>query len=169
MSKCEHHPGRNADGDTSFGKKFCTKCAEQIKKAQSSVSSHVNPKECFIIYKGGATGWETFYGTGCAHWVAHQRGIKYGFSSDKCALGYSIKVPDVISGAHKIENRAEVRTGDIWVNDKSIPDHCGIVVKVESEGEKVKISIRHCSSGQGGVVTNDFDAHWSGKGKFYRR
>jgi hypothetical protein len=174
MSKCEHHPGRNADSDTSFNKKFCIQCAEQIKKAQQSVKSHVEPKECFIIYKGGATGWETFSGTGCAHWVAHQRDIKKGFSSDKCAEGYSIRVPDVISGARKIDQKQEeVKVDDIWRGFVPM-DHCGLVVRIqEIKGKddevKQKITIRHCSSGQGRVLDSDFETYFKGKGDFYRR
>jgi len=166
MAKCEHHPGRVADTSTSIGY-YCKQCAEQIEKAQSDVDSYVTPRDCFITYEGGRTGWRKIVGTPCAHYVAHERSIKYGFAGEKCANGYSLRVPDVISGARRIEKREDVKIGDIWANDGK--DHCGLVVKIEGEGENKKIKIRHCSSGQRLLATDDFDTKFSGKGKFYRR
>jgi hypothetical protein len=172
MAKCDIHPGRDADPNGSFfGKEYCAKCAEQIKKAQSNVRPHISPKECFIIYKGGSTGWEPPAGTGCAHWVAHEKAIKNGFASDRCAVGYSFKIPDVISGARKLAEGEEVRKDDIYVT----PDakHCGLVIRVKEVGEgkdkKQEISIRHCSSThERGVSDDNFDTHFRGKGSFYR-
>jgi len=163
---CDHHPGRKADTSTSIGN-YCAQCAEQIKKAQARVDLHVTPKDCFIIYKDASTGWAVPYGTGCAHWVAHQQHIKKGFQSDRCTLGFTYRVPTLVNGLSVVENRADVKVNDIWANDKK--DHCGLVAKIEGEGEQQKITIRHCSSRQGGVFSNDFDTYFGGKGKFYRR
>jgi hypothetical protein len=166
MAKCYVHKGRDAVPDVSFfGKKYCEKCVEQIKKAQSKISGHVTPRDCFFWYT--TSGWEVPRGTGCAHWVAHQKGIKSSFNS--CAEGYAFRVPDVISGARKIDRESEdVKVGDIW--EGKVPyHHCGLVVKVEQDGETQKVTIRHCSSGQGGVITSDFATYFKGKGNFWRR
>jgi len=158
---------------------------KQIQRAQGTVDRHVEPKECFIIYEGGKDGWLSFTekdsqrNTGCAHYVAHKLGIRRGYRSEKCAEGFSIRVADVISGARKIDRATEeVKTNDIWVNIKRT--HTGIVSNVETvrvvvkedgqnvEKTKQKITIMHCSSGQGRVATDDFDRHFGGKGDFYR-
>jgi len=159
---------------------LCEQCHEQVKKAQSTVKQHVSPKECFVSYEGSGK-WARIEGTGCAHWVAHERNIKRGAAGAKCAEGYTIRVPDVISGARKIDRKTEeVKTDDIWAylkRDGAPYDHCGLVVKVEEvrevtkDGENVKhkISIRHCAStNEKGVVTDDFEKHFKGKGDFYR-
>ena len=170
MNNCIQHPGRKADSPTSIGS-FCAQCAEQIKSAQESVRRHVEPKKCFVIYKGSSSGWETFQGTGCAHWVAHQLQIKRGYQSDRCAEGFSIKVPDVIAGARKIDRAGEdVKVGDIWRGHVPF-DHCGLVIRVEESSEEggQKITIRHCSSGnEKGVTDSDFATYFKGKGDFYR-
>jgi len=173
MSKCAIHLGRDADSDASFfGKGYCKICVEQIKNAQSNVPGHVSPKECFIIYKGGSTGWEPPAGTGCAHWVAHELGIQFGFQGDKCARGYSFKIPDVIAGARKLGGRAEVDIDDVYVTPNG--KHCGLVKRIEEvtkgETKTQKITIRHCSStNERGVGDNDFDTHFKGEGTFWRR
>jgi hypothetical protein len=173
MATCEKHPGRKADTSTSIGN-FCSKCAEQIKQVQSMVDRHVSPKDCFVVYGGNAKGWELPEGTGCAHWVAHELSIKNGYS---CAKGYTLRVPDLVAGARKIDRTKEdVKTGDIWaVKYRGQQyDHCGLVIKVEEikgKDDKVeqKILIRHCTNGQGGVVSNDFATYLKGLGDFYRR
>jgi hypothetical protein len=165
MANCDKHPGRKADTYTSIGY-YCKQCAEQIKKVQSEVDSYVEPRECFFEYKGTQKGWGLFVGTPCAHYVAHQHHIKRGHAGEICALGFSIRVPDVISGARRIEKREDVQLRDVWANDAK--DHCGLVSKIEGEGEKKKIKITHCSSGQRLLATDDFDTKFGGKGKFYR-
>lgn len=161
--KCKEHPGK--PGETNSLGVYCKVCTEQIKAAQASVNSHVSPKDCFITYKDASTGWVRIEGTGCAHWVAHQRNLKKNYGG--CAEGYKFRVPEVIAGARKIDRKTEdVKINDIWANSKK--DHCGLVLKVEGKGDKTKITIRHCSSGQGGVVDNDFQSHFKGDGDFYR-
>jgi len=165
---CIKHP--NSKTVSSLFGGLCAKCAEQVKAAQARVDRHVDPKECFLTYVDSNTGWKSFTerdpqrNTGCAHWVAHQLNLKGGYSN-VCAEGYKIKVPDVIAGARKIDReKEEVRAGDIWAN-KGL-SHTGLVIKVEDEGKK--ILIRHCSSGQGGVVTNYYPTYLK-DGSFYRR
>jgi len=180
MSQCKNHGKYKADTHTIAGI-FCKECADQIKRAQSTVDRHVEPKECFIIYEDSKKGWLSFTekdrkkNTGCAHWVAHQLNLK-GYGT-VCAEGYYIRVPDVVARARKIDrNTEEVKVNDIWASK----DHTGIVVKVEEikvvvkedgkdvEKTKQKILIQHCSSGQGRVATDDFERHFKGRGDFYR-
>jgi len=168
MSGCREHPRKPAVVQTSFGG-LCKQCAEQVKAAQATVDRHVQPKECFVTFVNNKTGWQSFTqrddrNTGCAHWVAHQLGLKGAYDS-VCAAGYLIRVPDVIRGARKIDHKTEeVRVGDIWTNKDN--SHTGLVVKVEDDGKK--ILIQHCSSRQGGVVTDYYPTYLK-DGSFYRR
>ena len=168
--KCKLHPGRKAVASF-FSNHYCQECADQIKRAQSTVDRHVEPKDCFIIYEDSKNGWKSFTSmssenTGCAHWVAHQLNIKGGYSN-VCAAGYKIKVPDVIAGARKIDpEQEEVRYHDIWVS----PDikHCGLVIAIREEGGKKIYRIKHCSSGSGGVVEHNHTSLWKGQGSYHR-
>lgn len=162
LANCVHHPGRPSTG-TVFGKSYCQKCNDGIAVAVSRVDKHVEPKACFVIYKGSDT-WDPISGTGCAHWVAHQRGISRG---EKCLDGKTLRVPDLTNGLTKIP-RANVVINDIWANDAE--DHCGLVIKVQPKAGSPPniITIRHDSSDQGGVKENDFDSHFKAKGTFNR-
>jgi len=70
-----------------------------------------------------------------------------------------------------IDNKDDVQAGDIWADYPHL-GHCGLVVRIFDDtvgNKKVKrITIKHCSSGQGGVFENDFDIYFKGHGKFYR-
>ena len=165
---CIKHPSRKVVTPLFGG--LCEKCAEQVKSEQKNIHRHVEPKECFVSYTGGTLGWKSIPGTGCAHWVAHQLGITAPHINI-CALGYQFRVPDIISGARKIDRQEEkVEINDIWANSNQ--NHCGLVSNIEDvkTGEKViqKITIKHCSSNQGMVAENDFNSHFNGDGNFYR-
>jgi hypothetical protein len=148
--------------------------AQSKASAIKKVPTHVTPKECFVWYVGTKEGWEPIPGTGCAHYVSHQIGIKRGKAgSSACDLGYVFRVSDLVKSMTLVKAE-EVQTQDIWANTGNT--HCGIVVAVESagnsdkkEGKPIgKITIEHCSSAQGGVVRNDWAGHFHGQGKFYR-
>lgn len=121
-------------------------------EAVANVPTHVSPKYCFVWRDGtSALPWRPIPGTGCAHWVAHQKGIG---SSPGCYDGYAIRVTQVTSGktAYSLSN---ANVGDIWTNtDQS---HCGIVISVGSN----QVKVRHCSSGSGGVVENWFSSGYA--------
>ena len=121
-------------------------------QAVANVPTHVSPKSCFVWRDGSASlPWRPIPGTGCAHWVAHQKGIT---DSPGCYDGYSIRVSQVTSGRTSY-SIANARVGDIWTNtDQS---HCGIVIAVGNGQAKV----RHCSSGSGGVVESWFSTGYS--------
>ncbi len=161
--KCIHHPGRPSYG-MRFGKAYCAQCISGIDTAGTKVDKHVIPRECFVTYKSGDT-WAAIDGTGCAHWVAHQRNVSK--SSNLCSADCTLRVPDLIMNTSSIA-RAGVSLNDIWANNAR--NHCGLVVKVEPlRGTPPnKITIRHDSSEQGGVFENDFDTYFKGAGTFHR-
>jgi hypothetical protein len=158
---CSYHPGRTATS-SSFGKAFCGQCTAGIATAVAQVDVHVVPKGCFVAYKGGDT-WEPLSGTGCAHWVAHQKGWSGG-GTIRCLDEKKVRVPELVESLMTIA-RADVTVGDIWVQaDKG---HCGLVISVKA-GSPNTITIRHDSSQQHGVVENDFDSFFGGRGSFKR-
>jgi hypothetical protein len=163
MANCTQHPGRPSAG-VRFGKNYCQKCIDGINGAVAQVDVHVEPKACFVIYKGSDT-WAPITGTGCAHWVAHNRGISRG---EKCLDGKTLRVPELIDGMTELPNRKDVAVNDIWAN--SARDHCGLVIKVVAKAGTPPntITIRHDSSAQGGVKENDFDLYFKGSGTFHR-
>lgn len=118
-------------------------------EAVRNVPYHVEPKYCFVWRDGpSSTPWRPIPGTGCAHWVAHQKGIQ---ASPGCYDRYAIRVSQVTSGKTRY-SISQGRNGDVWTNTDG--SHCGIVIGVGSGYVKV----RHCSSGSGGVVVNDFSS-----------
>lgn len=161
-AKCTHHPGRDSVAVV-YGKNYCQQCSDGIKAARTKVDKHVEPKDCFVIYQG-ADKWAPITGTGCAHWVAHQQGISKG---EKCLDNKTIKVTELVSGLTAY-GRENAKVDDIWAS--SALDHCGLVISVTATGGSPPntIMIRHDSSAQGGVVTNDFDEHFKRDGKFHR-
>ena len=158
---CIHHPGRPSTG-AKFGKPFCKQCNDGIDAAVVKVDVHVEPKECFVTFKGGDV-WDKMPGTGCAHWIAHQKNWSGG-GTIRCLDEKKVKVSELVAGLATIA-RASVAKGDIWV--QADLGHCGLVINV-SAGSPNTITIRHDSSDQGGVVENDFDGHFGGRGSFKR-
>jgi hypothetical protein len=145
--------------------------AQSEKDAVKKVDKHVSPKECFIWHMSTAKGYEPIPGTGCAHWVAHEKGWKGGKEgSNGCNEKYLIRVKDLAAKSGKQVEVADVAVGNVWVSDKQ--DHCGIVSKVTvaKPGDKdsnPRIEICHCSSAQGKVATNEWATYFKGGGKFY--
>ncbi len=167
MAKCEFHPGRDGTYKL-FGKTYCDACKSGIGKAQKKVTRHVEPKECFVWY-AKSDDWEPIDGTGCAHWVSHQQGIKSGSANDKCLAGYTYRVKVMIRGYAAVKNVSDVCVGDIYVTPRE--DHTGLVIKVtpakDGKGDPV-IIIRHDSSRQGGGSENEFATYFKGNGSFLR-
>lgn len=168
MSKCFHHKGR--ESVMSYGGKYyCAKCREGINDARRRVGHDIEPKECFVEFRGGDT-WEKIEGTGCAHWVAHETSRSGG---NECLLGHTLRIPDLIAGlsTRSLDHgRGSVSVGDIYVTADH--KHCGLVVRTEESrdpGGKIKITIRNDSSSSRegrGVVDDDFDNHFHGRGQF---
>jgi hypothetical protein len=167
MANCSVHPSLKSVGKIN-GVECCAICKKDIDAAVKKVDKHVEPKACFLWYEGGKTGWEPIDGTGCAHWVAHQRGIKRGSAGEQCMLGYPFRVKTMIGGLSEVK-LADVKVDDVYCTPSK--DHTGIVVKVVADPkapDKPKITIRHDSSAQGKVAENEFATYFKGKGTFHR-
>jgi len=161
--KCIYHPGRDASGHSHDGA-YCAQCHEAMRAAAAQVDGHVAPKPCFIWYRGGGA-WAPITGTGCAHWVAHEKGM--GGGSGTCLEGKILKVVDLVRGKPRIEDPNQARVGDLFVTDDL--GHCGLVERIRPfVGHPPSITIRHCSSRQRRVAINDWADYFGGRGKFHR-
>ena len=166
MSRCTNHPGR-ASVFALANKNYCAECERGIVAARLAVDRHVEPKACFIWYVGN-NNWQPIAGTGCAHWLAHQRGIRRGTANEQCIEGFTYRVRTLIHGMQVVP-LANVRINDIYVSPAV--DHTGLVLSVVPSpvaGRPPAIRIRHDSSRQGGVSENDFATYFHGSGTFYR-
>ena len=167
MANCSVHPSLKSVGKIN-GVECCATCKKDIDAAVRKVDKHVEPKDCFLWYEGGKAGWEPIAGTGCAHWVAHQRGIKRGSAGEQCMLGYPFRVKTMIGGMSEVK-LADVKVNDVYCTPSK--DHTGLVIKVVVDPkapDKPKITIRHDSSAQGKVAENEFATYFKGKGTFHR-
>ena len=149
--------------------------AQSEKDAVKQVDKHVSPKECFVWFMDNKRGYEPIPGTGCAHWVAHEKGWNSGKeSSNGCKKNYLIRVKDIVSKSGSEVAVKDVVVGNVWWNGKDGKDgHCGIVSKVTPPKDPAKdpnptIEIENCSSGQGKVAKNDWATYLKGVGKFYK-
>jgi hypothetical protein len=126
------------------------------------VDGHVQPRNCFITFRNRREGWAPITGTGCAHWVAHQRGGPTG-GTNVCQAGYKFRVSDVVASLSLVgHGLAAAAVGQVW----SWPghSHIGIVraVNRDASGKVVSVSVENDSSASGGVVTQD-----KAEGDFY--
>lgn len=166
MSRCIHHPGRTSVL-TINNKYYCAECERGIIAARLLVNGHVEPKACFIWYVG-SNHWQPIAGTGCAHWVAHQRGIRRGTANEQCLEGFTYRVRKLVDGMTVVA-LANVQVDDIWASPTL--DHTGLVLTVKPSvvaGGVSTIIIRHDSSGQGRVSDNEYATYFHGRGTFYR-
>ncbi len=173
MSKCVYHQGREAVM-LYGGKYYCAKCRAGIDDARLRVCGDIEPRECFVMFHGGDT-WKAITGTGCAHYVAYKRGIRNGGEDERCLLGYTLRIPDLIASlsTRSLDHgRRDISRGDIYVTaDHS---HCGWVTEIEEHREPRgtrTITIENDSSNSSctgrGVVEDDLDEHFHGRGEFY--
>jgi hypothetical protein len=166
MSRCLHHPGR-ASVKTINSEPYCAECVAGMTAARSRVDRHVEPKGCFVWY-ASANNWQPIAGTGCAHWVAHQRNIRRGTRQERCVEGHTFRVRTLIQGLSTIA-LPDVKVDDIYVTPAV--DHTGLVIRVTpnpTSGQPPLITIKHDSSNQGRVAENDFATYFHGQGTFYR-
>jgi hypothetical protein len=149
-----------------YGQSYCEKCKKDMEEARKKVDKHVVPKECFIEYKGSKAGWGAIDGTGCAHWLAHQKNVKKG--SAKCLAGFTLRVPDMVTGKSEVK-LADVKVGDFYT--KPGLAHIGVVISVtkpKKDGDPPDIMIENDSSAQGGVAKNSFATYFKKQGRFFR-
>lgn len=170
MARCVNHPGRESVL-TVNQQDYCAQCRDGIVAARGRVDRHVEPKGCFVWYVG-ANNWQPITGTGCAHWVAHQLGIRGRTGQQACLEGCLYRVRDLVQRTTPVP-LANVRINDIYVSPSE--DHTGLVLRVTPAAPRPgqplgppQITIRHDSSGQGRVADNDFAAYFHGQGTFRR-
>ena len=165
-TRCVFHPGRELAVSVE-GKGYCSKCEEGQKAARSLIDAHVKPGACFIVYRGGDT-WMPIGGTGCAHFVAHDKNIPALGGVEHCLAGFIVRVPDLIQGRVEIPDTSDVEPGDIYVTANR--RHCGIVrFNIPGPGRgRRRIMIEHASSAHHAVLTGDFTVYFRGQGSFFR-
>jgi hypothetical protein len=165
-TKCVFHPGRDVVVSVA-GKGYCEKCETGQKAARVPIKDDIKPKGCFVVYRGGDT-WEPIFGTGCAHFVAHEKNMRAPGGVAHCLEGFLIRVVDLLLGLKEVKELSDVEPGDIYVNPDR--DHCGIVrTVIPGPGRgRIRIMIEHASSRLRMVSTNDFTVYFRGKGSFFR-
>jgi len=138
--------------------------------AKKKVDKHVSPKECFVWYMDSKRGYEPIPGTGCAHWVAHEKGWKGGKPGrNGCDKKYLTRVKDVLGKAGAEVQPGDAKPGYLFV--KSNRKHCGLVRKVaagKEPGGPPIITIEHCSTGLGRVGKSDWGKYFKGTGTFHK-
>jgi hypothetical protein len=167
-NKCPIHPGTVATKyNVALKEYFCEKCEKQIADAQAANRLLNKQQACYAFRvlcdlqefhnRMDANYRNRMRPLGCPSVGNQERG------SMRCYKGFAIRVPDLILGLPEIAID-HVRVNDIWAT----ATHCGLVIDIKQEEEAPKITIRHCSSGQGKVADNDFATFFHGGGKFYR-
>ena len=163
---CKLHPGRPAVLEY-CSVQYCQKCSDNISAARLRVNGHVKPRDCFVTHAGGDN-WKPLDGTGCAHWVAHNKNIKTG--SVTCLCGFVVRVKELALWLQRNGSKVDfkgAKIGDIWISENE--GHTGIVTSTS----ETETWIMHDSSSQGGVFKNKYPDHWSRltemiPGTFYR-
>jgi hypothetical protein len=171
MSRCTNHPGRESVV-TINNLAYCAQCQTGIVAARGRVDRHVEPKDCFVWYVGN-NNWQPIVGTGCAHWVAHQLGIRSQRGQEQCLAGFLVRVATLVQRTREVQ-LADLRVNDIYVTPPA--DHTGLVIRIVpapaplpgQPAAQPQITIRHDSSGQGRVAENDFATYFHGRGTFRR-
>jgi len=167
VGRCVFHPGRDASASAA-GKSYCSKCEEAQKAARALIDAHVKPKNCFIVYRGGDS-WARILGTGCAHFVAHEKNLRAPSGVEGCMEGFLIRVPDLLPGRTEIRELSAVEPGDSYVT----PDrkHCGVVrTNIPGSGRgRRRIMIERASSAHHGVLTGTSLSIFVGRGAFLDR
>lgn len=155
------------------GRAYCARCQTDMAAAAVGLDAHVTPRGCFVWYKNTREGWQPIEGTGCAHYVAHQKNIRNGTQSQKCVAGFTFRVQPSLTGLTQVTGGlGAVQVGDIWVNVART--HTGIVTALTpppaaaAPNTPPRIDITHASSGQHALSTNQFATYFHGAGDFFR-
>jgi hypothetical protein len=166
MGKCLFHSGREATISVA-GKGYCDRCDAGQREARAHFDNGIKPKDCFVVYRGGDI-WEPIFGTGCAHFVAHERNMRAPGAVAGCLEGFLIRVVDLLPGLNDVKGLSDVKPGDIYVTADH--RHCGIVrFNIPGPGRnRRRIMIEHASSRMKQVLTSDFTVYFRGQGNFFR-
>lgn len=155
------------------GRAYCARCQTDMAAAATRLDAHVTPRACFVWYENTRSGWQPIPGTGCAHYVAHQKNIRNGTPGQKCVAGYTFRVQPCLTGLTQVAGGlGAVQVGDISVSPSR--DHTGIVTSVvppaagTAPNTPPAISITHASSGQHKLAPNLYATYFHGAGDFFR-
>ena len=103
---CKYHPAHKAAIQVN-GSYYCQKCEDDQEALldrdvpkrgdeRSIVDDHAVPRRCFMTFVSNAEGWVSLPGTGCAHFVAHNKGIRAARQAC-CLTGFITRVADLAS------------------------------------------------------------------------
>ena len=99
-------------------------------------------------------GWRPISGTGCAHWVAHQRGGPTG-TAHSCRQNFKYRVTELLATLTQASaDLSGAVVGAVWSASGS--SHVGIVRAVTRDATStavVSVQVENDSSASGGVVT----------------
>jgi hypothetical protein len=114
------------------------------------------PSNCFIYTDGPATHpYRPIPGFPCAHYVAHELGIRVGASYARCLEGFSVTIGQITQG-RLARPLTDAQINDIW----SDGGHSGVVRRVDVA--RARVLIEACSVD--GRVYRD----WASHGNVYR-
>ncbi len=144
---------------------YCASCLAEIAAAVRSVPPSVLPRECAATALERA-GWRALHGTGAAHWLAHELGLRPLPPVARCAAGFAVRRSDLLLGRRELE-RELPRPGDLWLDLDE--EGCGRVLSARrGEGDEVEISIQARIQGGLAAAARDFYRDLSGRGRFFR-
>jgi len=130
---------------------------EKIEEAKAEAKAC--PAECFIYADGPQDyPYRKIPGYPCAHYVAHELGIKTGEQYEKCRKGFSVQIKQITTGSGKQSHAvADAAVNDVYIYPGGA--HSGVVREVD---ERRGIRVEACAIG-GGTYS-----HWVKDGNVWR-
>ncbi len=139
------------------GGKWCETLEEARELAQAC------PPDCFVYVDGPESHkYRPIPGYPCAHYVAHELGIKNGGKYETCRQGNSVTIGQIIQGrtAHPL---TEAMVNDIYIYPGG--GHSGVVRQADKKNGTVKVLVEACP-----VFATEGKTykHWVNDGTVYR-
>lgn len=130
-----------------------------LSEAQNQAAKKAFPYVCFVYEDGSKDHpFRAIPGWGCAHYVAHQLGIKIGSSYETCRKGFSVQIGQLKQGRTQL-GLQWARNDDIWISEDG--GHSGLVIAVDKSAPRVRI--RAC-----GLSGNKYEK-WMYNGTVWQR
>ena len=147
------------------GCSYCASCRQEIAAVAGRSAHTVTPRDCFAAALPGG-GWRALAGSGAAHWVAHELGIRSASAQSGCAAGFAVRRAELLLGRREIVRELPLPR-DLWVD--LYDEGCGLVVAAgRSASNEVLISIRGLVDARGLTGALDFYRDLHGRGRFFR-
>ena len=144
---------------------YCATCQHEIAASVRGLAPGVVPRECFATASSGG-GWRALSGSGAAHWLAHELGIRPAQGLTRCAAGFVVHRADLLFGRRELV-RELPRPRDLWID--LAEESCGVVVASRrDEPNGIEISIRGLVGASAGAGVCDFYRDLHGRGRFFR-